>query len=350
MNDWDDSGGCGNGHLNFSGPTWDFMVPSGQPFTFRTVGWDQDCLDKLFGHYTFPGGLPGCYIPPENGDNDGYNALFATFGAPGYGVGSQVISNPGGEFTVHLTITELPVDSDGDGLTDAVETSTTHTNPLDPDTDHDGLSDGAEVNTYHTNPLDPDTDHDGLSDGAEVNTYHTNPLDADTDDDGLSDGAEVNTYHTNPLDADSDDDGLSDGAEVNTYHTNPLDADTDDDGLPDGIEVSSGLDPLDPDTDNDGILDGADPDWIQNAVAALPTSAFHDSGGGLRTALTNDLEAVERDIAAGRTAHALQELQKLRTRVDGCGTVADGNDWVTDCATQVLLRGYIDLLIANLPH
>jgi hypothetical protein len=226
-----------------------------------------------------------------------------TFGAPDYGLGSDVVI-PGSQFTVHLSITELPVDSDGDGLNDNVETGTTHTNPLDPDTDHDGLNDGAEVNTYHTNPLDPDTDHDGLSDGAEVNTYHTNPLDPDTDHDGL----------------------------------------------PDGIEVSSGLDPLDSDTDNDGILDGADPDWIQNVVAALPVSAFRDSGGGQQTAVMSALEAVERDIAAGRKAHALEQVQQLRIRVDGCGAIADGNDWVTDCTTQLVLRGYVDLLVANVSH
>ena len=58
--------------------------------------------------------------------------------------------------------------------------------PCNPDEDADGLTDAAELNTYHTDALSPDTDGDGLTDGAEVNTYHTNPLVADTDGDGLT--------------------------------------------------------------------------------------------------------------------------------------------------------------------
>ena len=307
LNDWDDDGGCGNGNLRFSGPVWDFMVREGETFTFRTRGYDQDCLDDLFGNHILNGiiggivGLAACYAG-STGDNDLYNDLFATFSAPGYGVDSPPLTNPGGEFEVFLRIEELPVDSDGDGLTDTQE----------------------------------------------VNTTHTNPLDADTDDDGLSDGAEVNTHHTNPLDADTDDDGLSDGAEVNTHHTDPLDADTDDDGLSDGTEVLTGVDPLDPDTDNDGIIDGEDVEWIQNGTAALPQDDFNDSGGGLRAAILRQLDNVERDVAAGRTAQALRALAELRTRLDGCGTTADVDDWVVDCASQILVRGFVDVLVSNL--
>ena len=67
------------------------------------------------------------------------------------------------------------IDSDGDGLTDAVEAGL-GTNPLDSDSDDDGLSDGAEVNTYATDPLDADSDDDGFSDAAEV-TAGSNPND-----------------------------------------------------------------------------------------------------------------------------------------------------------------------------
>ncbi len=60
-----------------------------------------------------------------------------------------------------------PVDTDGDGLTDAEEV-TLGTDPLDSDSDDDGLSDGDEVLTVGTDPLDPDTDSDGVSDFDEV--------------------------------------------------------------------------------------------------------------------------------------------------------------------------------------
>lgn len=68
------------------------------------------------------------------------------------------------------------------------------------DTDGDGLSDYLETNTYQTNPNVVDTDGDGLSDGAEVNTYQTDPNLMDTDGDGFYDGAEVLTHGTDPLD------------------------------------------------------------------------------------------------------------------------------------------------------
>ena len=67
-----------------------------------------------------------------------------------------------------------PLDSDGDGLTDAQE-QTLGTNSGNPDSDSDGLFDGEEVNVYHTNPLEPDSDHDSFTDGQEVHNGY-NPL------------------------------------------------------------------------------------------------------------------------------------------------------------------------------
>ncbi|MGB6895332.1 MAG: flexitail domain-containing putative surface protein [Dehalococcoidia bacterium] len=82
-------------------------------------------------------------------------------------------------------------DSDGDGLTDCVESDVLGTDPFNPDTDGDGLGDGTEVTVYQTNPLNPDTDGDGVSDGEEVKTHGTDPLLADTDGDSCSDGEEL---------------------------------------------------------------------------------------------------------------------------------------------------------------
>ena len=50
----------------------------------------------------------------------------------------------------------------------------------------------------------------------------------------------------------------------------------------------------------------------------------------------------------GDVASAIEHLQDLRRRLDGCGTAHDNNDWIVACADQVLIRGDIDLLIANL--
>ena len=88
--------------------------------------------------------------------------------------------------------------------------------PLASDTDGDGLSDGVETNTHQTNPVLDDSDSDGLTDGAEINTHGSNPKLADTDSDGLSDFAEVVTHGTNPAVKDSDADGFDDLFEINT--------------------------------------------------------------------------------------------------------------------------------------
>ena len=88
--------------------------------------------------------------------------------ATGYINSPQVISSP---FSI-----ELNSDTDGDGLTDAEETSL-GTNPLNPDTDGDGLTDGDEVLIYGTNPLNIDTDGDGFDDAVEVIQYGSDPLD-----------------------------------------------------------------------------------------------------------------------------------------------------------------------------
>lgn len=114
-----------------------------------------------------------------------------------------------------------PVDSDGDGLYDAVE-GTLGTDPLDPDTDGDGWGDGDE-HTAGSDPLSPDSDGDGLSDGIEEDADHDgdgliDALDPDDDGDGIPTSVEgasdVDGDGTpNHLDLDSDGDGASDRSE-----------------------------------------------------------------------------------------------------------------------------------------
>jgi len=57
-----------------------------------------------------------------------------------------------------------PLDSDGDGLTDAYEKLVSKTDPNKWDTDGDGVSDGDEVLRYHTDPNNQDSDGDGVID------------------------------------------------------------------------------------------------------------------------------------------------------------------------------------------
>jgi hypothetical protein len=147
-------------------------------------------------------------------------------------------------------------DPDHDGLTTAFETTWSHTNPRRADSDGDGLSDALE-----------DPDHDGLTNHEEY-VAHTNPRRADTDRDGLKDRFEDPDHDrlpnwfefragTHPLRADSDRDGIPDGSEDRDHdglsnrreylaHTDPRRTDTDRDGFTDSAEIAAGSNPLDP--------------------------------------------------------------------------------------------------------
>lgn len=111
MSSWDDDGGCGNGELKFSGPVWDFQIPSKYlqaPIRIFARGYDQDCLDDSFGDHAFSvSPFLKCYTV-QNGNNDPFGALSVAYDAPGYGVGSQVVSNTGGQFTAYFLVQELP--------------------------------------------------------------------------------------------------------------------------------------------------------------------------------------------------------------------------------------------------
>ena len=180
------------------------------------------------------------------------------------------------ELTKYFTFSENPItkdtilyamwsegkeelDSDGDGVSDVVETyygSDPYTaDDVETDTDGDGLVDYLERYVYDSDPNDPDTDKDGLNDYQEAALVETDPTladtdgdgvgdyDSDQDGDGISNGRELE-LGTDPLNRDTDSDGLEDGEEVNTHHTDPLSADTDGDGASDGWEVEHGYDPL----------------------------------------------------------------------------------------------------------
>ena len=113
-----------------------------------------------------------------------------------------------------VQIVSSTTDSQGNGLPDWWELANqiTPATPIDPDTD--GLTNAQEF-TKRTNPRNPDTDGDGLSDSVETNTgtytdptnTGSNPLLADTDGDGRNDGAEVFAFPTatNPNVANSTD-------------------------------------------------------------------------------------------------------------------------------------------------
>jgi gliding motility-associated-like protein len=152
-------------------------------------------------------------------------------------------------------------DNDGDGILNTDETIA-GTDPNNPDTDGDGENDNIEVGSNVSSPID--TDGDGVIDALESSL-------TDTDNDGVAD--EQDPANSDPCipnpsagPCDQDGDGLTNTQETTagTTATNP---DTDGDGINDGAEITGGSDPLNPcdpddsqpgcneDTDGDGVLD-----------------------------------------------------------------------------------------------
>lgn len=172
---------------------------------------------------------------------------------------------------------DVLIDTDGDGLSDAVET-TVGSDPTDADSDDDGIPDGEEANFADDtdgdglpNVLDTDSDDDALLDGTEVGTNCSNPA-TDTEKGHCTPDGDNGQTKTSMVDADSDNGGVRDGSEdsnlngvVDGSEADPTEGhgadditvkDTDKDGLSDDLEILIGSELNDKDTDDDGVLDG----------------------------------------------------------------------------------------------
>jgi len=96
------------------------------------------------------------------------------------------------------------------------------------------------------------------------------------------------------------------------------------------------------------LIDGQDPDWIAAVIAALPNSAIKSPAAGNRNAMLNLLADAQSLLRKGNLRPALDKLGTLRGRIDGCGAVADKNDWILNCSYQSEVRMLLDILIDNL--
>lgn len=122
--------------------------------------------------------------------------------------------------------------------------------------------------------------------------------------------------------------------------------DTDGDGLTDIEEGLTGTDPAVADSDGDGLVDGIDASWLDDYVAALPNTHFkHSWITKLRMRVR--IAIVDSAIRLGERETALWLIDSLERRADGCGTSADWNDWITDCASQAEFRVRLGLLRRN---
>ncbi len=210
----------------------------------------------------------------------------------------------------------VAVDSDNDGLTDAQEAEL-GTDPGNPDSDGDGAGDGAEVGDDPAAPLDGDgdgiidaldsavvdTDGDGVMDQQDpANSDPCVPTadnaacqSLDSDGDGLANAreAEVGTDPDNP---DSDGDGANDGAEVGDDPAAPLDGDGD--GIIDALDSATA------DADGDGVMDQQDPanndPCVPNSDNAACQGQVDSDGDGLNDArdIDDDNDGIP-DVAEG---------------------------------------------------
>lgn len=153
---------------------------------------------------------------------------------------------------------DTTTDTDADGLADIVDADDGGTAYVIPDTDNDGLDDYKDV----------DSDNDGVTDAVESRLGDTDgdgyvDNSTDTDGDGWSDAADPDNGGTPAGSIDDDNDGI----------LNHQDLDADNDGLPDIIEAGG------TDADGDGVVDNtldADDDGIPDNV---DISFFATNGG-----------------------------------------------------------------------
>lgn len=215
-----------------------------RPWSTYTNGAYRKFLDEPLQTVPLPAGFGAGAAP--------YGAGAAPFGtgAP-YGAGSAAFA-AGANGADPFAMAPVPqpsgiTDQDGDGLTDDFE-KLFGTSLTSGDTDADGLTDAHETSISHTDPLLADTDRDGQGDAAEV------AAGSDAGRAAIPAAAQTAGFG-GTADLDTDADGLSDGYE-RQYGTDPLVADTDRDGLADGTEIARGLNPRLLDSDNDGLADG----------------------------------------------------------------------------------------------
>lgn len=148
----------------------------------------------------------------------------------------------GGTSCYVMTEKPIPVgiDRDEDGLNSALERA--HgASDLNPDTDGDGVTDALEVFRLSTFPTKRDSDGDGIIDGIEDSNRNgrydpgeTNPMEWDTDRDGLCDGlCKVNKGQ----DLRGEDKNLNGTYEPDLNEYDPRTMDSDNDGIRDDHEV-----------------------------------------------------------------------------------------------------------------
>ena len=217
----------------------DSLDPAPQVFGTRTDA-DGDGVADAADLDLDNDGIPNDADGSDDSDGDGL-PNYADLDSDGDGVSDLL--EAGGADANHDGVADNFVDVNGNGLSDAFETSLSGAALPVPDTDGDGMD----------NHRDLDSDGDGISDVIESGG-------ADANGDGRQDGVDSNrdgrADTANPSLTDTDGDGMRDF----------LDTDSDNDAIPDSREGRG-------DSDRDGIPDSLDsPGRLETAVRG--TGAF----------------------------------------------------------------------------
>jgi len=147
------------------------------------------------------------------------------------------------------------VDSDGDGVPDAIDNCPFVANPGQADGDADGIGDVCDNCPATFNPGQADADGDGVGDVCDICPGFNDALDADAD--GVPDGCDNCPANANPAQLDSDADGVGDACDICPGFDDNIDGDAD--GVPDGCDnCPTFANPLQTDSDADGIGDACD--------------------------------------------------------------------------------------------
>ena len=222
------------------------------------------------------------------------------------------------------TPAELPsVDTDGDGISDAVEGRDEAV-----DTDRDGQPDFEDI----------DSDGDGLSDKLEGAPFPGEAEPRDSDGDGVPDYRDEDSDNNGLPD---EDDGDSDRDRDGT--ADYVDPDDDGDGLLDVVEIGS--DPLDPvNTDGDSWPDFRDRDSDDDELLDRFERAFDVDGDGIPAFRNLDSDGDCRPDSIERGDGALEQPPSDSDR-DGGGDFLDldsDNDGLLDELEDVNCDGVLD--------
>lgn len=228
----------------------------------------------------------------NNGEVDGFTD------ANGNGLDDTTAATPlgGTDTDSNGDVNHLELDSDQDGIPDAIEGNVDSDSDgipdyLDLDSDNDGIPDAVEAPASGV-----DSDSDGIDDSYDVDSTggvdaNNNGIDDNIESTGIldTDADGVPDY----LDLDADNDGIADiieaggdDADGNGRVDNPTD--TDGNGLDDSLDTL----PLDvDDTDNDGIADYRDLDSDNDGITDTTESGGTDLDADGRVDVINDANA-----------------------------------------------------------